>query len=680
MKKLKTKLLLSIIIILTLLFIFQISQNKISKYNKKTNVIYGTVIECNNNKNKTTLIVKGKEKILVNYYNKYNCKLGEKIEIKGKIKRPRNNTVFYQFNYKKFLLSKKIYYIFTANKITKINNKINLKYKIKNTIINHINNYKSKDYLKTFIIGSNQNLDNKIKNSYQKTGIIHLLSLSGMHITIITTYILKILNKYIKKEKISYLITIYILIFYLFITNFPPSLLRATLSYIILTINKIYNLKIKTIYIFLLVLLILLNINPYYIYNTGFILSFLVTYFLITYKKLIEKHKTYLEKILIITTISFLGSLPIIANSYFEINILSIFTNLLFVPLISIIVYPFSILTFFIKPLDPIYYKLTNIIELLSTKIEKINILTFNIKHLSISEIIIYFLIINIILKIKETKDKNYVWVIFIIIIIYHNINIFNPNNIITAIDVGQGDSILIKLRHNKSNILIDTGGNTNNKENNKISKNTISYLKSEGINKLNYLILTHGDLDHCGEAINLVNNFKVEKVIFNCGAYNNLEKELIKVLDKKKIKYYSCIKELNIDKNKLHFLQTKEYDNENDNSNVIYTELNGYKFLFMGDASSTTEKEILDKYNLPGIDVLKVGHHGSKTSSGKEFINEINPKYSIISVGKNNRYGHPNKEALDNLKDSKIYRTDEDGSIMFKIKNNKLKVETCAP
>ena len=182
------------------------------------------------------------------------------------------------------------------------------------------------------------------------------------------------------------------------------------------------------------------------------------------------------------------------------------------------------------------------------------------------------------------------------------------------------------------------------------------------------------------GEAINLVENFKVEKVIFNCGEYNYLERELIKVLNKKNIKHYSCIKELEINKNKLYFLQTNNFNNENDNSNVIYTELNGYKFMFMGDASITTEKEILKEYNLPKIDVLKVGHHGSKTSSGEEFIDEINPKYSIISVGKNNRYGHPNKEVLNTLEDSKIYRTDENGSIMFKIKNNKIKIETCSP
>ena len=189
-----------------------------------------------------------------------------------------------------------------------------------------------------------------------------------------------------------------------------------------------------------------------------------------------------------------------------------------------------------------------------------------------------------------------------------------------------------------------------------------------------------HGDADHCGEAINLVNNFKVEKVIFNCGEYNDLEKELIKVLDKKRIKYYSCIKELNIDKNKLYFLQTKEYDNENDNSNVIYTEISGFKFMFMGDAGIEKEKDIIDKYNISDIDVLKVGHHGSKTSSSDNFINEINPKYGVISVGKNNRYGHPNKEVLNTLKQSKIYRTDEDGSIMFKMKDNKMKIETCSP
>ena len=123
-----------------------------------------------------------------------------------------------------------------------------------------------------------------------------------------------------------------------------------------------------------------------------------------------------------------------------------------------------------------------------------------------------------------------------------------------------------------------------------------------------------------------------------------------------------------------------EDYGNENDNSSVIYTELDNHKFLFVGDAGVEVEKDLIEKYNLKDIDILKFGHHGSKTSSSKELIEEIKPKYSIISVSKNNRYGHTNKEVLENLKDSKIYRTEQDDSIMFKIKNDKLKIETCSP
>jgi len=241
--------------------------------------------------------------------------------------------------------------------------------------------------------------------------------------------------------------------------------------------------------------------------------------------------------------------------------------------------------------------------------------------------------------------------------------------------DVGQGDCFLIHI--NNKNILIDTGGNYNRDLGNDI---IIPTLKSFGIRKIDVLIVSHGDYDHMGEAINLVKNFKVEKVIFNCGRFNELEQNLIKVLEKKKISYYSCIKDLSIDNNKLYFLNNKDYGNENDNSSVVYIELNKYKFLFMGDAGVEVEKDLIDKYDLWKVDVLKVGHHGSKTSSSDVFINRIKPKYSIISVGKSNNFGHPNKSVLDTLKASKIYRSDQEGSIMLKIKNNTLKIETCIP
>ena len=268
---------------------------------------------------------------------------------------------------------------------------------------------------------------------------------------------------------------------------------------------------------------------------------------------------------------------------------------------------------------------------------------------------------------------RKFIIILLLLLIIYYNINDIRKEKYLLTLDVDEGDSLMLKS--DDKTILIDTGG----KVNKNYSDNTISYLKSEGIRKIDYMILTHGDYDHMGEAINIINNYKVDNVILNCGTINDLEKDLIKELNNKNIKYYSCIKELKVNDMNLEFLNTKIYDNENDNSNVIYTELNNYKILLMGDSESNKEKDIISKYNLSNIDILKVGHHGSSTSSNSYFINRINPKYSIISVGKNNKYGHPEKIVLDNLKESKIYRTDIDGSIKINF-NNKLKLQTNPP
>ena len=236
-------------------------------------------------------------------------------------------------------------------------------------------------------------------------------------------------------------------------------------------------------------------------------------------------------------------------------------------------------------------------------------------------------------------------------------------------------------IKYRNKLILLDTGGvRSFNSKKYYVSENIITFIKSLGFNHLDYLILTHGDYDHMGDAINIVDKLDVKKVIFNCGKFNDLETELVNVLKEKKIKYYSCISELRMNNYKLEFLNTGFYNDENNNSFVIYLNYNDHKFLFMGDAGVERERDILKKYNLGNIDFLKVGHHGSNTSSSKEFIKSINPKYSLISVGKNNRYGHPKEEVLEVLKNSKIYRTDLDGSIEIKLNKSNYKIRTCSP
>ena len=644
-------------------------------YKENDSTFEGNILSIKKYDTKTTFIIKEKnktEKILVNYYEKIDkINLGDKVKIKGTLKLPSKNTVPNLFNYRTYLNNNNIYYILTASEITKIKNNTKILTHYKNKLQKYINRKKAHTYLNIFILSNKNDLDKEVLNSYQVNGLSHLFSISGMHITLLLGTILKLLDKVSYNRYYKYIFLIIILIIYMYLTDFTPSILRSGIMFILLTLNKLFNFKIKTKNIIMLTFIIIVLINPYYIYNLGFQLSYLISFYLIIFAHIINKHKNYFKKLFVTSLISFLVSFPIIISNYYQVNLLSILINLLFVPIISYIVLPLAFITL-ILPTDSLLILTMDILEGISLSLTNINYLLLELPKPSIYLIIIYYAIITLLL-INEKCFISLLTTIFI-----HKISInFNPNMEILFLDVSQGDSILLHYPHNKYNILIDTGGNYNYE----ISKNIIiPYLKSKGINKIDYLILTHGDYDHMGESINLIENFKVEKVIFNCGEFNDLEKELIKVLEKKKIKYYSCIKELNIDKNKLQFLNTKEYDNENDNSSVIYFNYYNYKFLFMGDASTEREKDILEKYNLKDVDFLKVGHHGSNTSSSEEFINSINPKYSLISVGKNNRYGHPNKEVLDTLNDSKIYRTDQDGSIMFKIKKDKLQIETCSP
>ena len=652
------------------MFIFINFINIKSKYNENDSSLQVKIIDYKKSDDKLVIYAKGKEKILINYCDDINISYGDYIYVKGKLIKPKDNTNFNLFNYKKYLLSNNIKYTVKASNIKILKRNKNIFYKLKNYIFFKIKSLdKSKKYILTFIFADKSYIDKEMYDNYQNLGISHLFAVSGMHISLVTFILLKLLEG--KNEVIKYLITFIFLMFYLFLTNYTISMVRACFQFILIFINKLFKLNIDNSNIVIFLFSVLIILNPYIIYNIGFLFSFSISFTLIKFKDMITGD--FMIKNIKTSLLSFFVSMPILINNFFKVNFLSIILNIIYIPFVSYILFPLCLITILFPFFDSFTYFVINFFETITKFFSSINLLTFSITKMNIILVIIYYFIFLWIIKSNDKLKKKIIIVFIFIVFIINNNTIVN--NEVHFLDVGQGDSTLIRIKN--KNILIDTGGNINFN----ISKNVlIPYFRSSGVKKIDYLILTHGDYDHMGEAINLVENFKVEKVIFNCGPYNDLENELIEVLDKKKIKYYSYIKELNVDNNKLHFLQTKEYDNENENSNVIYTKLNGYKFMFMGDAGVEKEKDILEKYNVSKIDVLKIGHHGSKTSSDKNFIDEMNPKYSVISVGKNNRYGHPNKEVLNNLDNSKIYRTDINGSIMFKVKNNKLQVETCSP
>ena len=242
-------------------------------------------------------------------------------------------------------------------------------------------------------------------------------------------------------------------------------------------------------------------------------------------------------------------------------------------------------------------------------------------------------------------------------------------------IDVGQGDSIFIYC--DGSTMLIDAGTN-------EAGAKVRSYLNVYNIKELNYLVATHPHEDHIGGMTEIINNFKIDKMIMtNVTTNTKTYENLLTAISNKGINLteakpnYSF--KLGGSDCTIFAPNSSSYKDLNDSSVVIKLTYKGKSFLFTGDASQPSESDMLNKgYDLKA-DVLKVGHHGSNSATSATFLKAVNPQYAVISVGLGNVYGHPTKSTLDKLEKAnvKVYRTDENGTVIFGYDGNNLKVTT---
>ena len=626
------------------------------------------------NKMKLELICK--EKLVGSYYFKNDeykffkekVNIGSSVIVKGKLVSPKNNTVPYLFNEKKYLYNKRVYYTLKIDSIKILNENSNPFIKLKNRVIKHVNSYKDSTYLYAFILGKTELISDEVLTSYRENGISHLFALSGLHVSIFSSILLFILKKLRFKEILNYVIIFIFLLLFSFITGFSPSILRATLLFFLLGINKVFYLNIRTLDILYLVFIILVIINPFIIYNLSFILSFTAAFFLIFSSDLL-KGKNYFVSLFKVSLLSYFASLPLSIYYFGYTNLLGTILNLVFVPLVSFVVFPLTFLTFIISKFYSILNITTNLLESLSLLFNKFKIIIY-FPRMNLIFVFIYLSILMLYIKFKK---KICLYLIIVLLIFFKIRRYMDNNTYIYYIDVGQGDSILVVTPHLNKTILIDTGGIVRFNENYKsniVKNKTIPFFRRIGINKVDYLFLTHGDYDHAGEANELLSNFCVKKVFINKGNINNIEKKINN-------KEVLTLKNFVIDNIKVNSLNNNVFNNENDDSTILLFNIYDYKFLFMGDASIKTEEYLLNNYILPNVDILKVGHHGSYTSTSTDFINVIKPKYSVISVGENNMYKHPNKSVLDILDNTKLFRTDVDGTIEVKISKKGYKVKT---
>ncbi len=650
-------------VILSILVILKVYVIKYkSVYQDKEYTLTGKVSKVVLNEDKVSFVLNAKENIQMFYYDDFNLNDGDKVTVDVVISTPSKNTVPNTFNYQKYLYNNGIYKVGTVNKIKIVNKNKNILNNLKSMLSKRVS---FNPYLKLFILGDKKGIQESY-NYYKDIGVAHLLAISGMHVGVFVSIMRKILF-FLSKKSQNFFIS-GVLLFYAFITGFTASILRVVVYFIINNINKDFDFKLPRIKVFLLSLYLLILINPFFITNVGFLYSFACFFTMIIINKYL--HKNYFKNLVIITFYMTLFTLPITVSLNYEINLMVFISNFLLIPFVSYILFPFALVTVLFNFLNPLFTFLTYIMEKVAYYLSLSNFTKIIIPKTSIVLIIVYYVLLIFFIYFNK---KRYLVMLVSLIIFIKIIPFFNPNTNIIFLDVSQGDSMLYITKSQKKVYLFDTGGIRNKN----VSDNTLTYLKSMGISKIDYLILTHGDFDHCGDAENVINKFKVKNVIFNNDGFKTIEKNIINILDKKRISYYQS-KDVSLPN--IKFLNYKLFDNENDNSIITLINESGIKFLLMGDAGKNPENAIMSKYNLKNITFLKVGHHGSNTSSGKTFINYIKPIYSIISVGKKNRFGHPKEEVLDTLKNTKIYRTDYNGSIQVLINKSKYKIITYNP
>ncbi len=679
--------------------------------------------------------IKAQKKNIYIQENKTKIKLqyGDIIEVKGKYEEPESRRNYKGFDYKLYLKTKNILGTLKSTNIKKVRHKIEnpIEYiesksiKLSENLKQKANNILPQEIASIFIgiiLGDRTEIPEEAIENFRNANMSHILAVSGMHMSYLILLATQIIGKLIGKKQ-SYYISIILIIEYMFLTGFSASIIRAGIMGIILISSKIFYKNNDILTNIAISALIILLKNPYTILDLSFQFSYGGTIGIILFQKFISKN--FLEKIIkskkIIEIISVTISaqiiiLPISIIQFNKLNIYFILTNLI----IGFIIGPVMACGFIFLITLIINVKTAQIFSIILQIAIKALILTSQIAKLPYSniylptpnfiQIIIYFLSIhifmfiyyiyntknktqtvkrfrNIISMIKfylkyrmKPKTKSRTKIISIIIIALIMVMQIIPKDLkVYFVDVNQGDSTFIVTPKGKT-ILIDGGGSSYTN----VGKNTLlPYILDRGYTKIDIAIISHMDLDHCDGIIYLMDKIKIKTIIIG-KQYEESDnyKRFVKLAKEKRIevKIVEAGENINIERNvNLDILwpdnKNKISENAiNNNSLVFKLKYKKYSILFTGDIEEIAEKAILERYkNMLQSTILKVAHHGSKTSTTAEFLKAVKPRYALIGVGKNNKFGHPSENTIKKLKEMKvkIFRTDELGEITIKMNKN---------
>ena len=580
------------------------------------------------------------EKLYI-YQKEHAYEIGDILNIKGRKVALNFETLESSFDFQTYLNNKGVYsQIYPDTIEVKFKTPIRLK-SFKKEFLSHFSS-NSKALIGSFLFSMSS--DEDVYNDMRALHLNRLLSSSGFYLTMLYFFLAFVISRFVKKDKIKDLILI-LLFFPILLLSFPRF---VVLKFVFLKVLRwINNHLLKKHFSYLELIsfsgIFFLIINPFYAYQDGFLLTYLIPISALFFQNSFKGYKPFIKKI-IVAGLILLEFIPFALLFYNEISIFSFLYQILLAPFF-VVYYLLSVLSLTHIPIYGLVNGYGNFLTSVIGFFSKINVTIYGMEMNNLT-ILLSTALFFVVVYYLSSRFKPMIYLsgsLFLLLNFFYFVpikNLFYDH--VSFINVGQGDATLI--RRKDIAILIDTGGN---KSQDIATSCLIPFFKKNRIYDIDLLITTHDDFDHSGAVSSLIDNFTVKQYVkdyksfpISIGGFT--------------LTNYNVYPEL--------------WNEDNDQSLVIGFKTYSYNYLIMGDAPKKIENQIMKDNACIPCDILRVGHHGSKYSSSDAFIKYLSPKEGIISCGKKNSYGHPHSEVLAILNKYKvrIRRTDLESTITY--------------